>query len=359
LASSACLVVEQVLLLQAQSEQKKGGPKLGPFCEVEVKITVIVCTLNRCQSLAKTLDSVASSELAESVNWEVLVVDNNSSDQTRDVVQGFCTRYPGRFRYILELRPGKSSALNSGIRQARGDVLAFIDDDVTVQATWLHNLTAPLRGGEWAGAGGRTLPAQDFTPPRWMSIREADGLVGILCAFFDLGDEACELHRAPYGANMAFRKVMFERYGGFRSDLGPSPNSDIPRPNEDTEFGRRLMAAGERLRYEPSAVVYHPINEDRVKKEYFLNWWFDYGRAMVREWRLGPPVWGIPRPYLSILNVGITAMADATWRWTLTLSPKRRFFWKCRVWLIAGQMKELYRFARMKNDHLISERLAS
>jgi glycosyltransferase involved in cell wall biosynthesis len=275
-----------------------------------------------------------------------LVVDNNSTDQTREVVEEFCWRHPARFRYLFEPHQGKSHALNTGIREARGEVLAFVDDDVTVEPTWLRNLTAPLQGGGWAGVGGRTLPAQDFIPPRWMSIREQDGLVGILCAFFDLGDKACELDRAPYGTNMAFRKVMFERYGGFRSDLGPSPNNDVPRPNEDTEFGRRLMAAGERLRYEPSAVVYHPINEDRVKKEYFLNWWFDYGRAMVREWRLGPPVLGIPRPYLSFLKVGITAMADGIRRWTLTLSPKPRFFWKCRVWLIAGQMKELYRFAR-------------
>ena len=83
----------------------------------------------------------------------------------------------------------------------------------------------------------------------------------------------------------------------FRTDLGPSPNREIPRPNEDTEFGRRLMAAGERLRYEPSAVAYHPLQKERVSKRHLLAWWFDYGRASVRQWRRKPDVWGVPRYY--------------------------------------------------------------
>jgi len=309
-------------------------------------ITVILCTYNRSQALSKTLESLAASELPESVNWEVLVVDNNSSDQTRDAVEGFCRRHPDRFRYLFEPHQGKSYALNAGIREARGGILAFVDDDLTVDPSWLQNLTAPLNGGVWAGVGGRTLLARPYSPPRWLALQGPYSMGGIVAALLDLGDTPRELDRAPYGSNMAFRKEMFEKYGDFRTDLGPSPNHEIPRPNEDTEFGRRLMAAGEHLRYEPSAVVYHPISEDRVKKEYFLNWSFDYGRAFVREWRHGSPVLGIPRGYLSILKLAVTRMADGIWRWTLALDPQRKFFWKCRVWFIAGQIKEFYRFAR-------------
>ncbi len=83
-----------------------------------MKITVILCTFNRCQLLAKTLNSVAHSTLPDAVDWEVLVVDNNSSDQTPDVVNSFCHKYPGRFRYLFEPHPGKSHALNAGIREA-------------------------------------------------------------------------------------------------------------------------------------------------------------------------------------------------------------------------------------------------
>lgn len=118
---------------------------------------VILCTVNGCWSLGKTLDSVAASTLPEGAEWEVLVVDNNSTDQTREVVEDFFSRFPGRFRYLFEPQPGKSFALNSGCREARGDVLAFLDDDVTVEPTWLQNLTNALDGSEWAGAGGRIV----------------------------------------------------------------------------------------------------------------------------------------------------------------------------------------------------------
>src|SRR5215469_10199051 len=112
-------------------------------------ISVIVCTHNRYQSLAKALESIAASTLPDSVDWEILVVDNCSRDQTRDVVEQFCHRFPGHFRCFFEPHPGKSNALNTGIREARGKILVFTDDDVTVEPTWLQNLTANLHNGEW------------------------------------------------------------------------------------------------------------------------------------------------------------------------------------------------------------------
>src|SRR5712692_10838040 len=117
-----------------------------------MKISVIVCTFNRCATLAKALESLAASTLERSVDWEVLVVDNNSSDQTREVVEHFRNHDPSRFTYLFEPQPGKSHALNAAIRHAKGEILAFMDDDVTVEPNWLQNLTAALHTGEWAGA---------------------------------------------------------------------------------------------------------------------------------------------------------------------------------------------------------------
>src|ERR1035441_3219398 len=107
-----------------------------------MKITVLLCTFNRCQSLSTALDSVIAQVLPESADWDVLVVDNNSSDQTRAVVEDFRRRYPGRIRYLFEPRQGLSRARNAGIRAARGEIIAFIDDDVIAAPTWLQNLTA-------------------------------------------------------------------------------------------------------------------------------------------------------------------------------------------------------------------------
>jgi len=306
-----------------------------------MRVTVILCTLNRCHILPVALESVAASRLPGSVEWEVLVVDNNSRDATRRVVEDFCSRYPARFVYLYESQPGKSYALNAGIREARGDILAFMDDDVTVEQTWLRNLTECLDKGEWAGSGGRTLAAQPVSPPRWLALDGPYGMGGILGALFDLGDKPCELTQAPFGTNMAFRKEMFEKYGGFRTDLGPRPGSQIR--NEDTEFARRLMAAGERLRYEPCAVVYHPVPVERLRKDYILPWHFDLGRAAVREIGRRPDIWGIPRPYLTMLKAILLTAPARSLRWMFALNPQHRFYCKARFWEGAGQIAEIYR----------------
>ena len=321
----------------------EGGRAIRRVGKRRMKITVILCTYNRCLSLGKTLESIAASTCPGWIDWGVLVVDNNSKDQTRAVVEDFCRRYPDRFRYVFEPQQGKSYALNAGIREARGDVLAFTDDDVTFEPTWLQNLTDPLRDGIWAGVGGRTVLAEPFCPPRWLPLGEPDSFE-VLAASFDRGPEPCELREAPYGANMAFRKEMFLKYGGFRTDLGPRPGSQVR--DEDTEFGRRLLAAGERLRYEPTAVAYHPLQKERVSKRHLLAWWFDYGRATVRQWTRKPDVWGIPRHYLSILNMMGICLPQRIFRWMCAADPRRRFANKCWVWSVAGQILESYRLGR-------------
>jgi glycosyltransferase involved in cell wall biosynthesis len=303
-----------------------------------MRITVILCTYNRCQSLATTLRSVAASRLPDSVEWEVLVVDNNSHDRTREVVADFSRRYVGRFRYLFEPRPGKSHALNAGIREARGDILAFMDDDVMVEPAWLGNLTAGLIEEGWTGAGGPILPEPGFSPPRWLSISGKYALAPF--ALFDPRPDPGELPEPPWGTNMAFRKSVFDKYGRFRTDLGPSPGSEIR--NEDTEFGRRLLAAGERLLYVPSAVVYHPVPEARLRKQYHLAWWFAKGRADVREF-------GAPAETARLLGIPLHLFGRAiilTLRWSVALGSSRRFAFKLNLWTTLGAMTECFREIR-------------
>lgn len=302
-------------------------------------ITVILCTYNRCGDLVHALESIAASQMADSVTWEVLIVDNNSTDGTRNVVEVFSQKNPGRFRYHFEPKQGLSYARNAGIVNSRGEVLVFTDDDVTVEPTWLRNITSGSQDREWAGAGGRILPAQKFTPPPWLPNNLADW-GGMFCAYFNLGDEACDLQRAPYGANMAFRRSMFAKYGGFRTDLGRNPGDKIG--NEDTEFGRRLLAAAERLRYEPSAVVYHTVPEGRLTQEFFYSWWFDYGRAMIRERGERPRLWGIRRDYITLLRLAAGVPVTAL-KWMFALNAPKRFHYKCWLRFAAGQMSELKR----------------
>ena len=302
-----------------------------------MNITVILCTYNRCERLAKALESVAVSVLPAGAEWEVLVVDNNSNDETRLVVESFSARFPGRFRYFFEQRQGKSFALNSAILGAKGGLLAFMDDDVVVDPTWLRNVTAPLESSEWAGVGGRIRLQETFTAPPWLPLDGPNTLAGML-AQFDLGDRACGLTVPPFGTNMAFPKAIFKEYGSFRTDMGPSPGSEIR--NEDTEFARRLFLGGEKLWYEPSAIVYHEVPESRLNKDYFLKFWYDHGRALVREKEQKPSVFGIPRDCFAISKAAAIMLPMRAIRWFLTFDAKGRFFAKGMVWSTLGQIAE-------------------
>jgi glycosyltransferase involved in cell wall biosynthesis len=298
------------------------------------KITVLICTYNRCESLRKTIDSVAAQRFVHPVAWEIVVVDNNSNDETRQVVDRFQAEYPERFRYILEPKQGVSHARNAGVRAARGEIVAFIDDDETADTSWLETLTSHLHSGDWAGAGGRVRPTSDITLPDWLKADSwfAKGPL----ASFDAGPEKRQMNEPPFGANMAFRKEVFDICGLFRTDLGRSGNNLIS--NEDTEFGRRIMGAGLRILYEPASVTYHPVEQNRLNKGYFLTWWFNKGRSDLREWGKQASRFrliGIPLRLFRVLLVAIV-------RWMGAFHPNERFGWKAQVWNCAGQIYESY-----------------
>jgi glycosyltransferase involved in cell wall biosynthesis len=303
-----------------------------------MKITVILCTYNRSASLRKALTSVARSILPETMEWQVLVVDNNSKDNTREVVSEFARVYPERFAYLFEPRPGKSFALNAGIQASTSDILAFMDDDVEVDSQWLHNLTAKFLEGNWSGTGGRILPEKGFVPPQWLETQDRYALAPL--AVFDRGPEAGELDEPPFGTNMAYRTEMFVKYGGFRTDLGPRPGSELR--NEDSDFGSRLLAAGERFWYEPAAIVYHEVTAKRLRKDYFVRWWYDKARGDIRQDGIptdaGFYVAGIPFYFIR---------RSISWglRWLFTLDPGERFSRKLSVCRNYGMMIECYRIA--------------
>ncbi len=211
-----------------------------------------------------------------------------------------------------------------------------MDDDVTVEDTWLWNLTASLCSGDCVGAGGRILPQWPCTPPSWLPVKEWYGMAPLV--MFDLSLEAGPLTVPPFGTNMAFHRGVFEKYGVFRTDLGPQPNSQIR--NEDTEFGSRLLVAGERLRYEPTAVVHHSVPQERLQKKYFLTWWYNKGRANIRETGgAAETKWSVSGIPLSLLR----RLAVGTLRWIVTFNPSRRFTYRLTVWFFAGKTIESYR----------------
>jgi glycosyltransferase involved in cell wall biosynthesis len=298
-----------------------------------VDITIIICTFNRSKLLGRVLEDIDRQVVPPEMSWEAVVVDNNSSDQTRAVVARFAEGNPEKFRYITEKRQGKSFALNRGVDCARGKIVAFTDDDVEIDRVWLCNIKKMFDSYGCSGVGGRIVARWPFEKPTWIKTDGKYGLMGVIVEF-DLGDSVCDLYRMPFGANMAFKRSMFENYGLFRTDLGPRPGSK--GYYEDTEFALRLRGGGEKLLYAPSAVVWHPVERERARKKYYQSWYFGYGRALVKTSGIPQEAvlyWGVPRYLFRDLGRDLFI-------WMTSMHSEKRLYYRLNACLKLGMMIE-------------------
>ena len=295
-------------------------------------ITTIICTYNRATILASTLSSLAQMQIPEDFSWELIVVDNNSDDSTAKVVEHFSKASRLPLRYVLERTQGHTHARNTGIQNAQGDIILFTDDDVIVAKSWLVQVAKVFQEYKCMAAGGKVIPVWPGRKPRWFYDEGPYNLSGAIVQF-DLGDKTTITKTAPYGANMAFAKEAFVKYGLFRCDLGRV--KDVLMSGDDTEMFHRLIRAGEDVVYMPEAVVYHPVGLERMRKSYFQSWFFQFGRYEVR---VGPPChavrcFGVPR-YL------VREMAESFLRWLLAVRPTKRFYEKVQLYRYAGMIAE-------------------
>jgi glycosyltransferase involved in cell wall biosynthesis len=243
------------------------------------KVSVIVCTFNRCGSLAETLASLAALEVPEEIAWEVVVVDNNSTDGTREVVARFSRDAAVRTRYLFEPRQGLSHARNFGLAASDAEYVLFTDDDVLVDSGWLRYTVAALVDRHADCAGGKVLPLWRGNRPQWLG----DRMLNVL-AVLDYGDEVLELgggtdDRILYGASLAFRREKLLAVGAFNPDLGRKGSVGT---GEDMEIQEKLRQRAARIIYEPLAVVYHKIDPERLHKRYFRRWHYDAGRDRAK-----------------------------------------------------------------------------
>lgn len=304
--------------------------------------SIIVCTHNRRERLLRCLQTLMSLEVPAGIHWELLVVDNNSSDGTRAAVESFGRRAPFPIRYAFEPRQGKSFALNTGIALARGGIVAFTDDDVSVEPGWLRAILDAFARSPCAGVGGRIVPLWTSAKPRWLLRLGMENLNGVVPAFdFGEGISVLEPPNAPYGANMAYRREMFERYGPFRTDLGPPGSGSLVR-GEDTEFGFRLQRGGEMILYVPNAIVHHPVVPEVMTKRYFRRWYFNLGRAEVR---LGPTLDGAVR-YFGVPRYLFRDLATGAAAWLMTVDRGARLRRELAVCWLAGRIVESFRLRR-------------
>jgi glucosyl-dolichyl phosphate glucuronosyltransferase len=307
-----------------------------------VDLSVIVATYNRAPFLGGTLRTLENLRCSSSLSWELLVVDNNSTDETRQVVEAFADRAPFCVRYLFERNQGRSAALNSGIAAARGRIVAFTDDDVLVDPEWLRNLKNAFDRFDAAAVAGKVIPLWTLPKPRWLEMEDQLAIVR-----FDQGEEAKIIAIPPLGANSAFLREMFSKYGSFRLDLGVSGEKHTITC-DDTEFGERLIRGGEKIVYAPGAIVYHPVESSRMTKDYFLSWYYYNGRSLTRTFGVpqqGASYFGVPRWLYREL-------ATNALNWFFCFNSER-FAKKLKTYRSAGNLSESRRLSRLKSAGMI------
>jgi cellulose synthase/poly-beta-1,6-N-acetylglucosamine synthase-like glycosyltransferase len=234
-----------------------------------MRASVIVPTAgNRPDYLRDALDSLLRQDVP-SDDYEVLVVDNGSRPAARAVVEEVNRRAPRPARYVRAEVPGLHEARHAGAREAGGEVLVFVDDDVIVHDGWLGAMLAPFRDIGVAFAGGKVLARWEGERPQWYS-QFNDGYLSLL----DEGDRTLEMtKRYVWGCNMAVRKAALYELGGFAPDGFADRRLIWLRGDGECGPQRRGRQAGRKIIYEPRAWLYHRIPPTRLTPEY-MNWRF-------------------------------------------------------------------------------------
>jgi glucosyl-dolichyl phosphate glucuronosyltransferase len=295
--------------------RKRG--KMGNPSPASLRVSVIICTYNRSKSLAETLNSLARMPISAALAWELLVVDNNSPDDTAEVVRAFQkreTQIP--LRYFFESVPGLSNARNRAIRESRGEILAFLDDDVVVSEHWLSEVSKAFERFDAACVGGRVLLEGSSPRPGWW-----DKFYDVAVGEFDRGSDVIVDTSTEtligIGANIMFKRSAFEQCGWFRTDMGRKPNE--LQTGEETDMVQRLRAHRAQLVYYPDALVYHCVPRQRFSKAYLRQHFYHSGQwYFLKELAnpsLGRRILGVPRWRYRLVLINL---------WTLLLFGLRR-----------------------------------
>lgn len=261
-------------------------------------ITVIICTYNRARNLPVCLGRLAEQQGVEGLDWEVLVVDNNSTDDTKSVVAQLAAALPITIRYTFEPQQGLNYARNRGAQESRGRYFGYIDDDIQTSPRWLSALHNALAANDADAVGGRIHLDPTIKLPKWIQP-EMYGFLG----YQDFGDEPFQMDgtsRYPFGGNMFFARRVIERIGLFNPLLGRRGSGrkrgELFKGAETDYFHRLAAHGGARIFYEPGAIVYHQVQPFQLTKKYFRTIHYNAGfqKALHDERKFSRTLLGVP-----------------------------------------------------------------
>jgi glycosyltransferase involved in cell wall biosynthesis len=298
-------------------------------------VSVVIGTWNRAAMLGRTLEALFAQQTPATLAWEIIVVDNNSTDTTRDVVESFARRAPVDLRYVFEPRQGLCHARNRGVAESRATIVAFTDDDIIQAPDWVAAVPASMSRWEADGVGGRMLPLWEAPVPRWLEDNDRLRNHLVLIEFPKPQPLTVPVRGMPIivGGNMAFRRELFDELGPFDGALDRVGNKLYLYG--EIEFITRALGRGHRIVYDPSLTVFHRVGPDRVRKAYFRKRTFDSeeGRARTAAPPPGVRLLGAPR-WIYVL------IAAELGRWLTHLILRRPDAFLCELDLLArlGQL---------------------
>ncbi|HKR13145.1 MAG TPA: glycosyltransferase [Pyrinomonadaceae bacterium] len=242
-----------------------------------MQLDVILPTYNRQDLLPLALNSLFAAEIPAGLEVSITVVDNNSTDGTRQVIESFRDRFGDRIHYCFERQQGRSHALNAGIAATNGDLIGVIDDDEEIDRQWYVTALQAFQNTDLDFIGGPYVPRWSITPPDWLP-RQYGGVVG----WVDGGEKAVPFdHDYPgilMGGNAVFRRAVLDKVGPYTTWLGRTDKGLLT--GEDEELYGRLLGHGAKGMYLPNLIIYHHIPAERVTKKYFRRWCFWRGVSL-------------------------------------------------------------------------------
>ena len=246
-------------------------------------VSIIVCTYNRASSLRLTLDALSAQITPPELAWELVIVNNNSTDATSDVVEAFVDGAPIPVRSIFVAEQGVSHARNAGVAHCHGAIVGFTDDDVQPAPDWVAGIAAVIEERRADILGGRILPAWHEPPPPVLEHSPFfHGAVAIMT--HPTPEDVVNAYDSPtvWGANMAFRREVLDQVGAFDTRQG-GVGRKLYR-GEETDLVQRAITAGYRAVYDPRVVVWHRIGAERTRVRYLSRLFFQRaeGKALLR-----------------------------------------------------------------------------
>jgi len=294
-------------------------------------ISVIICTYNREKFILKTLQCIRDQNFP-TLSFEIIIINNNSSDSTKVICADFIRQSSGfNINYVEEYNQGLSFARNRGIKEAKGDIITFIDDDAFAVPDFLSSIQDFFTLNTSASAlGGKVEPQFEAGKPSWMS-----SFLMPLVAALDMRENIKEFKGKsfPVGANMSFRRWVFDKFGLFNNELGRKGNNLLG--SEEKDFFNRLKQAGVKIFYLPKAKVTHVIPPSRTSMEYIKRQAIGIGVSEKLRVRSIGFTEELRRTMEEFFKIGATMLIALFYFLTCRFS-KAFMLIKFRIWVLKG-----------------------